>query len=121
MRKKTILYFVDTVFWWTVYAIPVILLFIGSSNSLGEGTLLGDIFRNFFYFVTNNPIHTALIGLFGDNGVLPFFGQYSYIYVILTWFVATNLCHIAVDVLLFIPRMAHKFIDILTSRGADNG
>lgn len=120
MRKKTILYFVDTVFWWTVYALPVILLVIGNNN-FSSDTVAGDILRNFFYLVADNPIVTALVGLFGDEGVLPFFSSSSYIFIILTWFVAANLCHIAVDVILFIPRMAHKFIDILTSRGADNG
>lgn len=120
MRKKTILYFVDTVFWWTVYALPVVILLICSNNSFGEA-LSGSLLRNFFCITQNNPIFTALVGLFGNGGILPFFSSGSYIFVILTWFVAANLCHIAVDVLLFIPRMAHKFIDILTSRGADNG
>lgn len=121
MRKKTILYFVDTVFWWTVYALPVIVLLIASNNFFVDALGSGGALRNFFYITKNNPVYTALVGLFGLNGILPFFGSGSYVFIILTWFVVTNLCHIVVDVLLFIPRMAHKFIDILTSRGADNG
>ena len=121
MRKRTILHFVDTVFWWIVYALPVIVLLIVSNNSFIDTVDTGNALRNFFYVAQNNPVYTAIVGLFGQNGVLPFFSSGSYVFIILTWFVATNLCHIAVDVLLFIPRMAHKFIDILTSRGADNG
>lgn len=121
MRKKTILHFVDTVFWWTVYALPVIVLLIASNNSFVDALGSGSFLRNFFYITQNNPVFTAIVGLFGQDGVLPFFSSGSYIFTILTWFVAANLCHIAVDILLFIPRMAHKLIDVLTSRGADNG
>lgn len=121
MRKKTILYFVDTVFWWTVYALPVIVLLIGSNNNLSGIVDNSVAFNNLFSVLDNSVIYQALYGLFGYGGVLPVLGTSSVLFRFLTWFVVANLCHIAVDILLFIPRMAHKFIDILTSRGADNG
>lgn len=121
MRKKTILYFVDTVFWWTVYALPVIVLVIGSNRHLLDIVNSSSTLLNLFNVLEDSVIYTSLVGLFGTGGVLPVVSSDSILFSFLTWFVVTNLCHIAVDVLLFIPRMAHKFIDVLTSRGVDNG
>lgn len=123
MRKKTIKCMADTIFWYVLYFMPVIsyLLFMfihpsgsGSITPLNFMTFLGD---TGFTVITDNVIYQALYEIFGTGGILPFFDS-PVIFACMTWYVAVFILHLFVDFCLFIPRLAHKWLDAFTK--ADN-
>lgn len=118
MRKKTVNHVADTIFWYLIYFLPVIafLLYMLAEPASGLGTVA--TFENFlttigFSFVTDNIVYTTLSSLFGVGGVLPLFSTSAPIFIF-TWFVSVFICHLAVDFLLFIPRLAHKYMKKFT-------
>lgn len=115
MRKKTIKCVADTALWYVLYFLPVIayglFLFIHPS---GEGSVNPISFESFltdvgFTLVLNNPIYTVLSELFGVNGILPFFNSNAP-FIIVGWYVGMVLFHLAVDFVLFIPKLAQKWL-----------
>lgn len=67
-----------------------------------------------FTISTDNIVYKTLDGIFGANGVLPFvISQSALIYM--TYFVFVELIHLAVDFLVFIPRLCHKWMGDLTN------
>ena len=62
-----------------------------------------------FEFATDNVIVNTLHDLFGSEGVLPLFHGRE-VFIIFSWYICVFLCHLAVDVLLFIPAFAHKWM-----------
>lgn len=59
----------------------------------------------------DNPVYTALVAIFGQDGVLPVFSEGSLsILAFFTWFVNVYIAHLLVDFILFIPRLAHKWL-----------
>lgn len=115
MTKKKIAYFSDLAFWYIVYLLPIFALLVSSINS-AEIINFADMFTVHGYNVLteNNIVYTSLVALFGDGGVLPLFGSDSGVIMFGTWFVCCTLLHLAVDFLLFIPRLAHKYMGTLT-------
>lgn len=116
MRKKTVTHMADTVFWYVLYFLPVIcyLLFLfihpGSTSPALPPTFESFLTDIGLTIVADNPIVNALGGFFGANGTLPLFNSNA-VFIVLTWYVATYLCHFAIDFILFIPRIAHKWLD----------
>lgn len=127
MRKKTVSHVADTIFWYILYFLPVIgwliyLFAFGSNPSVvSEGgvssnaTIVG--FQSFLSYsglhvLSNNPLVTTLTSIFGAGGIYPILSP-SVINV-LGYFVAVYLAHLAVDFLLFIPRLAHKWMNGFT-------
>lgn len=115
MRKKTIKCVADTALWYVLYFLPVIayglFLFIHPS---GEGSVTPISFEQFlsdigFTIVLNNPIYTVLSDIFGVNGILPFFNSNAP-FIIIGWYVGMVLFHLAVDFVLFIPKLAQKWL-----------
>ena len=58
---------------------------------------------------SDNIVWTTLYRIFGQNGVFPIFTSEAPLYV-LNWFVWVELFHVFFDVIVFIPRLAHKWI-----------
>ena len=108
MRKKTIKSFFDELFWALVYMLPLFAMlfvlgrtgqFVGLQESM---TAIGcDI-------VTNNVVFDSLNQIFGSNGVMPLLS--SDILAFLSYFATVYLVHVAIDILLFIPRYAHNLM-----------
>ena len=64
-----------------------------------------------FLFDNTNIVFTTVQDLFGSSGVLPLWTADSTgIALIVTWFVTVFVVHLAVDFILFIPRLCHKFM-----------
>lgn len=120
MRKRNFLYYVDTIFWWSFYALPIIVLIIGSHRHFDSVVADSNTFWGFFDVLQSGVIFTALTGLFGTGGVLPLFDTNSVVFLCATWFLSAILIHIVVDIIAFVPRLFHTFIDFLTKRGKDN-
>lgn len=117
MRKRTINNVADTIFWYLIYMLPVVgyLLYLIAEPSSGT-TLVS--FSSFFNnvgigFPSDNIVVNTLKEIFGAGGVLPLFATDTP-FIIFGWFVCTYITHLAVDFLLFIPRLAHKWMNKFT-------
>lgn len=117
MRKRTISNLADTIFWYLVYLLPVIGYLFYLIAEPSSGTILVS-FESFFTniglgLVSDNVVVSTLKDIFGTGGVLPLFTTDTP-FIIFGWFVCTFITHLAVDSLLFIPRLAHKWMNKFT-------
>lgn len=62
-----------------------------------------------FEFATDNIIVNSLADIFGTGGIMPMFDNDTP-FIIFAWFIGVYLLHLLVDFLLFIPRIAHKWM-----------
>lgn len=110
MRKKTLKTLFDSLFWYFVYLLPLILLTVsifrtGTITSLSS--VMGSIGVN---ILENNFIYTSLLDIFGTGGIFPLFIQTDLL-MFLTYFISAFLLHLFVDIILFIPRFAMNLSD----------
>lgn len=117
MRKRTISNLADTIFWYLVYLLPVIgyLLYLIAEPASGTSLVTFDsFFSNIgLGLVSDNVVVSTLKDIFGTGGILPLFTTDTP-FIIFGWFVCTFITHLAVDFLLFIPRLAHKWLNNFT-------
>lgn len=119
MRKRTIANLVDSAFWFLVAILPLALYLITClSYKLQSST---DTLTAFLPFMKNlglmdsGIIYNSLRDLFGFGGILPLFSaDNNAILVFLSYFVSVEIVHLAVDFLLFIPRIGHKYMNTFT-------
>lgn len=124
MRKKTISNLAEHILWCVILLLPVLLLLISPLGySIGGGTSLSDadiVIPDFasvlseFGLTTENIIYTSLSDLFGAGGLLPFFASNSSILLYFAYFIYVEVLHLVIDVLVFIPRLAHKWLNKCT-------
>ncbi len=119
MRKRTIANLVDSFFWLLVAILPVLLYLITCfSYKLTSATESVTAFLPFMKslgLVDSGLIYNSLFDLFGTGGILPLFSaENNAILVFLSYFVSVEIVHLAVDFLLFIPRLAHKYMNTFT-------
>lgn len=107
MRKKSISYFFDILFWSSVYALPLIVLIISAYNK--DIVSFSSVLSSIGVDCTNNIVYTTLVDVFGTGGVFPMFANNS-IFEFATYFILANILHLIVDVLVFIPRLVHDFL-----------
>lgn len=133
MRKKTQKHFFDNLFWYAVYLAPLIIALFGMINSVApyltdvgfenhfsnwswydcySGQLYGVLTE--FGFGNGNLLIDAFNQLFSNSGILPLCDANNAIFAYMSYFVTMVLVHLAVDFLLFIPRIAHKFLNAFT-------
>lgn len=112
MRKKTISFGLDHIMWTIIYIFPILLVLFASAV-----TPLADVITtvNNSAFVTDfssTQIYSVLNDIFGIDGILPLFTGTTGVAVIsyMTYFVNVLIIHLAVDILVFIPRIAHEWI-----------
>lgn len=117
MRKRTINHLADTIFWYAIYFLPVVFYVF---YLIAEPSSGGSVVNFLLYFndvgfgiVTDNIIVTTLRDIFGIGGIFPLFST-DLPFIVFTWFVGSYIIHLAVDFLLFIPRLAHKYIKYFT-------
>lgn len=63
-----------------------------------------------FGFATDNIVVNNLEEIFGAGGVMPIFSTDTP-FIIFGWFICVFIIHLAVDFLLFLPRLAHKWMN----------
>lgn len=116
MRKRTVKCIADTIFWYILYFLPVVvyLLYLFVEPGTGSATAIismESIFNSVgLGIVADNVIISSLSSIFGASGTLPLFSTNTP-FIIFTWFISVYIVHLAVDFLLFIPRLAHKWMD----------
>lgn len=116
MRKRTLSYLLDNVYWYLLYFLPVVLFaiyLINGSNATSTLTFTEFLSNNSFSLIADNIVSSTLSSIFGVGGVLPLF-ETDLIFTLLGWFVSVFLCHLLVDFVLFIPRLSHKWLKKLT-------
>lgn len=128
MRKRNIKTVADTIFWYALYFLPIIVCLVTLCNRsdvfwqnnvdyVDFGAWFEYFIEMFMPFGVNNPVYMALVDVFGQNGVIPVFGEGSMsILLFFTWFVNVYLAHLMVDFILFIPRIAHKWMKNCTEQ-----
>lgn len=114
MRKRNVKNLFDTIFWYLIYAFPLIAYLINTSIN---GVIAFESFITTlgFDFVSSNVITQGLVAIFGSSGILPLFITNAPLYIF-AWFVWCLIIHVMVDALAFLPRLCHSFEDSFTTR-----
>lgn len=107
---------IDHIFWFLILMLPVAswLSYLFSFNGYGDAASpvisFGSWITNQFTGsnISNNIVYTTLNGIFGSSGAFPVFGP-SFLYFV-TYLVNVELIHVFFDVIVFVPRLAHKWI-----------
>lgn len=109
MRKRTIKTLSDTIFWYGLYFLPILVLLLMSvHNPITSISSVMDTL-GLSIITTDNVIYSTLSSIFGTGGVLPFFTSPD-ILLYMTYFCSVLILHLLVDFILFIPRLAHKWL-----------
>lgn len=113
MKKKTILNLADTIFWYFVYMLPVIVYLI---NIIPNGAVSFDTLLSStgFDIINTNVVTSTFNSLFATGGILPLFAVDSPLIIIISWFIFAVILHLMADFILFIPRLAHKWLGKFT-------
>ena len=119
LRKKTISNLADHIFWLIVGLMPLILYAL--QFLAYELTAVSTDLPTFLQFMQNfglsttSVCYTVLQDLFGSEGILPLYASGDNAVVLfLSYFVTVEIVHLAVDFLLFIPRLSHKWLEKIT-------
>lgn len=112
--KNRFSYKLDKIFWWIVALAPLFCYFLYvpfKSISGDPVSVAGFLLDNFLSYTVfgNNPIWVAFYRIFSKDGVFPLFGDERAMYIFF-WFISVELVHLFFDVIVFIPRLAHKWI-----------
>lgn len=110
MRQRAIKKVSDTVFWYVIYLLPVICYILAYFRQGLSAGSLATFFETMGIPVLSDVVTETLTKIFGAEGILPLYGA-SVGIPIFSWYVSMMIIHLAVDFLLFIPRLAHKWMD----------
>lgn len=114
--KNRFCYKLDKIFWWIITLFPIFayLLFLITA-SLNEG-VSGTTFAIFMnerlgiFYSMNSTVSEPFYRIFGPNGIIPMFSENSGLCQLFSYFVSVEIVHVLFDILVFIPRLAHKWI-----------
>ena len=120
MRKKTLSNIADELFWFIVAILPI-LFYTGQFlyYKFDDPSVVIPSFYQFlsqFGVLTDSVIYTVMSDIFGNGGAFPLFDADSSILLYLSYFIIVMIVHVAVDVLLFIPRLSHKWLADFTCK-----
>lgn len=112
MRKRTIKCLADTIFWYALYFLPIIVLLITCIHNpiTSVSNVINTLGLN---VLQDSVVFTSLSSIFGTGGVLPFF-QSPDILIFFTYYICVYILHLLVDFVIFIPRIAHKWLNHFT-------
>ena len=135
MRKRTVTCISKNIFWYLIYLLPwicALISFIYTFKLDNAGQWISDAgFSVTDFFVDNTFaiiesfggsdgfVGNVLFNLFGPECVFRLFGYSSgllgsCIFMYFNYFVGVYLIHLCIDFLLFIPRLAHKWMNSFT-------
>lgn len=114
MRKKTVNHLCDQIFWYIIYMLPALAFlvqyFFGGTSSFTPMSFEQVMLE--FGVGNGNIIYDTLFSIFGAGGILPFFfTANSSLLAFVAWFGSVLIVHLAIDFVLFIPRLAHKWLN----------
>lgn len=108
MSKKKLNFLYDMLFYAFFTLIPIIAYLI-HQHHFDNVTLIS--FFTEFEILSSNPIYDALIQMFGTNGYLPLLADTSVVFYMFTYMAMVILLHLVIDFIVFIPRLAHKYLN----------
>lgn len=117
MRKKTISFGLDNIFWYIVYLLPILCYLIYLSTGSSVVSLAVFMTDNLgLSVVADNVFLTTISSIFGSNGIVPLLDTTTgtSILYFLTYFVACYFVHFCVDILMLLPRMLMHAMDKFT-------
>lgn len=117
MRKRSLKCLADNIFWYVIYMLPVIAFFIYLGSRHGaDVSQFGDFLQQFNIPLAGDVVQESMYKIFGPDGILPLGGAVSMLPVF-SWYITAMIVHLVVDFLLFIPRLAHKYMNKFTQDG----
>lgn len=113
MRYSKFIKIIDTLFWWIIYALPVLVWLISLSTDTPVFTDLLSVINQ--GFSNNSVIYDSLYKTIGQGSLidLPLIGDAQL--QLFVWFISANVLHLFVDFILFIPRLCHNWLEKFTS------
>lgn len=108
MSKKKINYLYDILYYALFSLIPII-AYIVHQHHFADATLMS--FFQEFGILNTNVIFTALVDMFGTNGYLPLLDSTSVVFYMFTYMAIVVIVHLVIDFIIFIPRLAHKYLN----------
>lgn len=119
MRTKSVsntrfAYKLDKIFWFLLTLFPLFgySLYLFSINGAVSSLSFYSFMQNFTQIATHtgNPIQNILVSIFGSSGLFPLFSAGSGLLDFFTYVASIEVLHVCFDVIVFIPRLAHKWI-----------
>lgn len=109
-------YRLDKVFWFLVLLFPIMswCFYLFSFNGYGNADSSLVSFWTWLNNqilganISNNVVYVTLSNIFGSSGIFPSFGPAFLLFM--TYLINVEIIHVCFDVIIFIPRLAHKWI-----------
>ena len=110
--KSRFFYKLDNIVWFLIAFAPFIFylayLLFNSSDPVAFSVFCTSKFLQGFDY-SLNPVWRGIYLLFSSAGAFPLFTTTNDLFF-LYWLIMTEIIHICFDVIVFIPRLAHKWI-----------
>lgn len=122
MESKKVSKKLNTIFWYTIYSLPLLFLFVyfigylaifketGAVPSTSVNVVFSEI-NNIFSGFTWGVIKDTLNSVLNSIGFTVSGDISTFVILIFTWFVQFSFIHILIDFLLFIPRFFHNVFE----------
>lgn len=111
MRKRNFGFCLDKLLWWLLFLLPLILLVVYWAKT-GTVSLSGAMTSAGLGILEASDIFVSLNSIFGVSGLVPLFASSDVLFYV-CYIVCVYLLHLLVDFLLFIPRIADKWLNSL--------
>lgn len=108
-------YKLDKFFWFFIQIFPLVCFTVYCIAGTRGSEVVVPTFNSFliklgFDYQQGNIFYSVLAQLFGSNGVFPLFVDSGGVILYLTYVLTMEVLHVCFDVIVFIPRLAHKWI-----------
>lgn len=107
-------YKLDKIFWFFLTLFPLFgySLYLVTLADAGASLSFVNFMQGFLHIIPNagNPVRQVFVSIFGSSGLFPLFSSGSGMIEFFTYAVSIEILHVCFDVIVFIPRLAHKWI-----------
>lgn len=97
------------ILWYLILALPILAYLFAMLS--GINTTFSDVCSQFALPVNDSIVGSTLVDIFGANGILPLVTANFMAYF--NYFVGVELIHIAIDILLFLPKFCQRAFERL--------
>lgn len=114
MSNTRFAYKVDKIFWFFISFAPLIFyaLYLVSHFNQSEYFSFYVFLSNYLglFFSSNSVFSSIFSSILGPSGIFPVFSTQSGWLVFFSYLATVEVVHVLFDVMVFIPRLAHKWI-----------
>ena len=108
-------YKIDKLFWFFIQIFPLVCFTVYCIAGTRGSEVVVPTFNSFliklgFNYQQGNAFYNVLARIFGPNGAFPLFVDSGGVILYLTYVLTMEVLHVCFDVIVFIPRLAHKWI-----------